>query len=239
MQNLAAGQFAGVVQNQRYGVEYQPIVCVHSGEIAAYEGLARFYHDDGTSLPPKIVFNALKDDEKCLRRVERELKSIQIEHSPSGYDLFINLDRHAVGPMIDTENDPLIDLLSRHRNLVVELIENVDIHDARASIALQQVLQARNIPTALDDIGADHSLISFEVLPLVDYLKFDRIWLQRLHRPEYQSLFNSLLDFARQNQKPAILEGIEDEDMLALAKAYSIDYIQGFRYRNLFKEYRF
>ena len=84
---------------------------------------------------------------------------------------------------------------------MVELIENIDIHDARASVALQQVLHALNIPTALDDIGACHSLISLEVLPLVNYLKFYLVWLERLQRKEYQTLFNGLLAYAKQNHK--------------------------------------
>lgn len=239
MHKLAAGQLASVIENKRYGVEYQPIICIDSGEIVAYEGLARFYLDDGTVLPPKVVFTALKDDLKCLRRVERELKAIQIDYAPAGYDLFINLDRHAIGHIIDSDKDPLINLLATHRNLVVELIENVDIHDARASVALQQVLHARQIPTALDDIGAGHSLISLEVLPLVNFLKFDRVWLERLHRKEYQTLFSVLLDYAIQNHKPTILEGIENHEMVEIARRFPVNYMQGFLYRELFRNHKF
>lgn len=238
MYKLAAGQLASVIENRRYGVEYQPIVCIDTGEIVAYEGLARFYLDDGTALPPKIVFNNLKENLKSLRQVERELKSIQIDYAPAGYDLFINLDRHAIGHIIDADRDPLINLLVSNRNLVVELIENVDIHDARASVALQHILHTRNIPTALDDIGADHSLISFDVMPLVNYLKYDRIWLKRLHQKEYHTLFSMLLDYAKQNHKPSILEGIENQDMLEASRSFDVTFIQGFLYRDMFKAYR-
>ncbi len=239
MFELAAGQLASVIENKRYGVEYQPLICIDSGDIVAYEGLARFYLSDGTTLPPNIVFNSLRNNLKHLRQVEHELKSIQIDFAPAGYDLFINLDRHAFAHIIDMDNDPLIKLLQSHRNLVVELIENMDIHDARASVALQEVLRARNIPTALDDIGASHSLISLEVLPLVNYLKFDLIWLTRLHRQEYQSLFAVLLEYAVQNNKPSILEGVESAEMAELARRYPVDYVQGFLYRDLFKAHRF
>lgn len=40
-----------VIRRQRYGVEYQLIVNMKSGEVAGYEPLARFYLQSGSILP--------------------------------------------------------------------------------------------------------------------------------------------------------------------------------------------
>lgn len=40
---IPAGTLLDVIRCQRYGVEYQPIVNVETGEGAGYEALARFY----------------------------------------------------------------------------------------------------------------------------------------------------------------------------------------------------
>lgn len=149
--------------------------------------------------------------------------------------MFINVDPHAVGQAVDLENDPLILQLLSRQKVVVELIENSDIHDARAALTLHKVLKAKGVKTALDDIGADHALLSLEILSLVNYLKFDLSWINKLQKHRYAFLFRSMLEFARQSNKPSILEGIEDEDMFNTAKQYGLDRVQGFHYRKLFQ----
>lgn len=223
-----------LISMQRYGVEYQPIIGVHNGDILGFEALARFYSADGTTLSPLTVFEHLHNDRPLLRQVEYELKMLQIDYAPGGYDLFINIDPHAI-EVSDLENDPLMIKLTERPDIVVELIENSDIHEARIAIEVQKVLKGMGIRTALDDIGAAHALISLEVLSLVDYLKFDRSWTSLLQEHTYSRLFHSMLDFARHTDKRTILEGIETEGMLSLAREYGIERVQGFLYRPLFR----
>jgi EAL domain-containing protein (putative c-di-GMP-specific phosphodiesterase class I) len=224
-----------LIENQRYGVEYQPIICLQSGDIVAYEALARFYSADNQLIPPLTVFDFLHHDLSLLCKVEYELKKLQINYAPEEYDLFINIDPHAVGQVVSLQDDPLIRLLDDRSNLVVELIENTTIHDAKASLTLHNVLKANGIQTALDDIGADHALLSLEILSLVDYLKFDLSWINKLQEHRYEFLFRSMVEFARQSNKPSILEGIENKEMFNTAKKYGLDRIQGFHYKSLFR----
>lgn len=224
-----------LIEKQRYGVEYQPMICMRSGDIVAYEALARFYTADNQLISPITVFDFLHSDMSQLRKVEYELKKLQIEYAPAEYELFINVDPHAVGQDVDLENDPLIMQLLDRPNLIVELIENSDIHDARAALTLHNILKAKGVQTALDDIGADHALLSLEILSLVNYLKFDLSWINKIQKHRYAFLFRSMLEFARQSNKPSILEGIENEAMLNTAKHYNLDRVQGFHYRTLFQ----
>ncbi|GMR16602.1 MAG: EAL domain-containing protein [Gammaproteobacteria bacterium] len=224
-----------LIIQQRYGVEYQPIICIKTGEIIAHEALARFYCADGKSIAPLTVFNQLHDDLTIFSQVEFDLKKLQIDFAPSGYDVFVNLDPHAVKNMVDLKNDPLIQFLIQQKNVVVELIENTNIHDARNCSALHNKLSQHHILTALDDIGASHSLISLDLLTLVDYLKYDRSWFSVLQNEAQQHLFNSLIAFSRQTHKPTILEGVENENMLKIARTFSINYVQGYLYRSLFQ----
>jgi EAL domain-containing protein (putative c-di-GMP-specific phosphodiesterase class I) len=224
-----------LIENQRYGVEYQPIICLQSGDIVAYEALARFYTIDNQLVPPLTVFDFLHNDLSLLCKVEYELKKLQINYAPEEYELFINIDPHAVGQVVGLHDDPLIQLLDKRTNLIVELIENTTIHDAKAALTLHNVLKANGIQTALDDIGADHALLSLEILSLVDYLKFDLSWLKKIKTHRYEFLFRSMIEFARQSNKPSVLEGIENEEMLNTAKKYSLDRVQGFHYKKLFR----
>ncbi len=225
-----------LIEQQRYGVEYQPMISTHNGEIMAYEALARFYTADNQRISPLTVFSFLHHDLPRLQEVELALKKLQIHYAPADYELFINVDPHAICHNSEIGDAPLIRELSGHNsNLIVELIENSDLHDAHASIALHKVLKEKGIHTALDDIGADHALLSLEILSLVNYLKFDLSWFKKLEKHRYAFLFRSMVEFSLQSNKPCILEGIETAEMLDIAKSYRLDRVQGFHYQHLFQ----
>lgn len=231
-------QVHDIVHDKNYGVEYQPIISMRTGEIVAYEALARFYLPDGTKLSPETVFNILHEDIELLCQTELELKQLQIDNAPDDYDLFINIDPHAISPISDIETDPLINLLTGNQRIVVELIENIDIHDAMACTVLHTTLKRRGIRSALDDIGAPHAMTSLQLMMLVDFLKFDRIWLANLDKDKHYRLFESLVGFANNCDKPTILEGIESQDMLNTSRNLSISQGQGFLYKPIFKSVR-
>lgn len=222
-----------IVANQRYGVEYQPIVCARTGEITAYEALARFYTTSGELRSPMAVFAAMHHEPALLRRAECDLKQLQMDHAPAGYDLFLNLDPHALAAA-NGQTPALLERLIRTPGVVVELIENTDIHDARAALELHRMLSAHGVRTALDDIGAPHALLSLDLITAVDFLKFDRSWFGRLDQASGQLMFRSMLAFSREAGRQTVLEGVEDADMLASAREHGIDRVQGFIYRPLF-----
>ncbi len=224
-----------LITRQRYGVVYEPIISLKTGEIVAYEALARFFCADGSTIPPLTVFSQLHNNLALLCQVEFDLKKLQIDYAPSGHDVFVNLDPHAIKNIDKLQSDPLIEFIIEHKNTIVELIENTNIHDAHNCSELREKLHQHHISTALDDIGASHSLVSLDLLVLVDYLKFDRSWFSKLQTEKNRHLFNSLLNFSQQANKKTILEGVESEKMLELARSFSIDYVQGYLYRPLFQ----
>lgn len=223
-----------LVDSQRFGVEYQPIIDITSGDIVAFEALARFYTPAGESISPKEVFDVLHENSDLLIKTELALKKLQLDYAPQGYKLFLNIDPHAVDCK---EGNPceLMCHISNCNDVVVELIENSDIHEARMAIQIHNFLRQKGIKTALDDIGADHALLSLEILSLVDYLKFDRSWLEKLQLPRYEKMFRSILNYAEASEKYTVLEGIETDKHLGMAKFYGIQRVQGFMFRSKFR----
>jgi EAL domain-containing protein (putative c-di-GMP-specific phosphodiesterase class I) len=222
-----------IVANQRYGTEYQPLICTRSGDITGYEALARFYTSSGEQLAPLAVFEVMHHDTALLRRAECDLKQLQLDHAPTGYELFLNLDPHALSA--NGQAPALLERLIKTPGVVVELIENTDIHDARAALELHRMLSGHGVRTALDDIGAPHALLSLDLISVVDFLKFDRSWFSRLDHDHGHMMFHAMLDFARRAQRQTVLEGVEDTPMLAIARNAGIDRVQGFHFRPLFR----
>lgn len=226
-----------IIEHQRYGSEYQPIVCARSGEITGFEALARFYDAAGEALPPQLVFEAMHSEPLLLRRAECDLKRLQMDFAPTDHDLFLNLDPHALD-VANGEAPALLERLCRTSGVVIELIENTDIHDARAGLQLHRMLAEHGVRTALDDIGAAHSLLSLDLIAVVDFLKFDRSWFERLDQAKGEMMFRAMLAFARECGHTTVLEGVETEDMRALARRHGLDRLQGFLYRPLFIQIR-
>jgi EAL domain-containing protein (putative c-di-GMP-specific phosphodiesterase class I) len=229
MKELSAPQFLDIIENQRYGCEYQPLVHTFSGEVAAYEALARFQDANGKPVAPAPVFRALHDSPLTLYNVECSLKQLQIQHAPPGYALFLN-----VAVVQDLEQNHILQLLQSRNDLVVEIIENSNLADARISKMMADLFNQHRIRSALDDIGASESLLSLDILMAVDYLKLDREWLQNRTDKNHRLLLNALVQYAHGSGKMVVLEGVETEQDLHFAREIGADYVQGFLYRELF-----
>ncbi|WP_348946373.1 EAL domain-containing protein [Chitinibacter sp. FCG-7] len=235
MNHLSASLLLDVLGRQRFGVEYQPLLKPATGEVVAYEALARFYDQSGQTLRTDHVFHALHDSPLTLFQVEYQMKQLQIEQAPAG-TLFLNLDPDAY-TVAETpaQANPLLDLIGQRADVVLEIIENSDLSDARQSARMADAFSQRQIRLALDDIGAPHSMLSLPLLIQVDCLKFDRSWFAQLDCPLYHAALVSLIAYARETGKQTVMEGVENEAQLAKARALGVDLVQGFLYRPLFK----
>lgn len=223
-----------LVLARQFGVEYQPIVEPRSGKTVGYEALSRFTDFAGRGVPAASVFACLHDEPTLLLFVEAETKRFQIDHAPPGA-LYLNVDPDSFHAGTGSERNPLLDLLAARRGeTVVEVIEALDVADARLSRGLVDGLRAIGVGVALDDIGAPDALLSLEAVKEADVLKLDRSWLERLDQPRDRILLEALLALARRLGARTILEGIETPRHLALAQGLGVDAVQGFLFRERF-----
>jgi EAL domain-containing protein (putative c-di-GMP-specific phosphodiesterase class I) len=234
MRNLPASLLLDVLGQQRFGVEYQPLVHAKTGEIVAYEALARFYDQAGTILRTDHVFHALHDSPLTLFQVEYQMKQLQLDRAPAGM-WFLNLDPDAYQAADDgDESHPLLDLISPRADVVLEIIENSDLSDAKQSARMAEAFSQCQVRLALDDIGAPHSMLSLPVLIQVDCLKFDRSWFGQLDCPKHQAALKCLISYAHETGKQTVMEGVENDAQLARARTLGVDLVQGFLYRSGF-----
>ncbi|MCH4294312.1 EAL domain-containing protein [Shewanella sp. 3B26] len=213
------------------GCEFQPLVCLQTGKPRGYEALARFYAKDGSSIAPNRVFDCLHACPAALAETEFAAKRLQLSLAPKGAPLFVNLDPHSLTPELQ---GALLPMLQARGDLVVELIENTCISDALMALSLQSSLQAAGIAVALDDIGAPHAMLSLELLSRVDWIKFDRHWLNRLHIGPERKLLESLVGYAHSTGKFTVIEGIETEQQRQAVAAIGFTLAQGFLFQAQF-----
>jgi len=231
---LSAASLLDVLENQRIGAEYQPIKQTATLATVGYEALARFFDASWQALPPQAVFAALHASPVTLIQAELMSKRWQIRHAPADGLLFLNLDPDVFDDNDSADSHPILGLLDQPNRMVVEIIENASIQEAKRSLWLAESLAARGIRTALDDIGADGTLLSLPILCSVDIFKFDRRWLQVLHLSAQKRMLSLLLAYARQENRLTVLEGIETEEDLALARELGVDLVQGYLFKDEF-----
>ncbi|PKF58696.1 EAL domain-containing protein [Alteromonadales bacterium alter-6D02] len=233
---LSTVQLVHLIESKNFGVEYQPIIDVRNKEVFAYEALARFYNCSDKPIRPDHVFAALHDNPLSLYQVELAQKKLQLANAPHSHRLFVNLDQDSYF-VCDRHDEPnaFLNLFKEyHTTLVVELIENSEISDARKSLEMINLMKENNIKTALDDVCNEHSMLSTLVLERVNYIKFDRYVMLNRHRPAFLTLLDALISYAKAANKPLILEGVETEEDFAFAQEIGVDYVQGFLFKSQF-----
>jgi len=235
---LSAECLIDLIENKRFGVEYQPIVNCKTQDIFAYESLARFYTTDNQAIRPDLVYESLHSSPLSLFQVEYQQKKLQLSYAVNGHDIYVNLDQDSYfsSGVIDQSN-PFLILFKEYQkaNVIVELIENSEINDAIMSLAMIDNLAKNNISTAIDDVCNPQSMISTSVIQLVNYIKLDKFVIKNKNNRNFMLLVKSIIDYAHSANKKIILEGVETTEDLALAQQLSCDFVQGFYYRKHFK----
>lgn len=233
---LSSAVLLELLNSQRFGVEYQPIVELAKNEIIGYEALSRFYGADGEALRPDFVYASLHESPITLFQVEYAQKQIQLNNRPSGL-LFVNLDQDAFFASDgEAHSNPFIQMIRHQGNdsVVVELIENSELNDAIMSLSMIEAFDALGIETALDDLCHPLSMISVSVLQLVTWVKLDKCVLRMKDKPKFMTFVCKMIQFAKETNKKIVLEGVESEADLEVAKMLNVDYVQGFYFRSNF-----
>jgi EAL domain-containing protein (putative c-di-GMP-specific phosphodiesterase class I) len=235
---LSPSTLIELMGNQRYGVEYQPIICSKTQEIYAYESLSRFFNKDNSTIRPDLVYSSLHNSPLSLFQVEYQQKVLQLIHAPDGVDIFVNLDQDSYFSTGTLESDnPFLTLFKEFEKskIIVELIENSEINDAIMSLAMIDNLSKNNIHTAIDDLCNPHSMVSTAVIQLVKYIKLDKYVVSNRTDNNFMLLVKSMISYAHSTNKKVILEGVETIKDLEFAKQLNVDFVQGFLYRKQFK----
>lgn len=236
---LKPAQLLTLMDEKRYGVEYQPIISVKDNEIFAYECLSRFFDIKNKPLPPDLVYASLHDNPLSLFQVEYEQKKLQLSFAPNSKDIFVNLDQdsYSASGLLKSDN-PFVKLFSNYNkaNVVVELIENSKLSDAVMSLQMIDNLAKNSINTAIDDLFNKESMLSTSVIQLVNFIKLDKHVTKNRSNKNFMHLVNCMIGYAHNTGKKVILEGVETEEDYLFAKQIGVDYVQGFLYKRLFKQ---
>ncbi|MGE4297146.1 MAG: GGDEF domain-containing protein [Desulfovibrionaceae bacterium] len=225
-------EFRDIVDTPLLGVHYQPIVDLRTGDIHAWEALARG-PASGNFRSPAVLFDFAEEMEAVfsLEKVCRET-AIRDFGPAQGKKLFLNVHPKTMMDPAFTPGETK-KLLSRYglepSDVVLEITER---HSTRDFTLFHRTLahyRNEGYKVAIDDVGAGYSgLWSIaEIRP--DFMKLDMALTRGIDaNPVKRALIETLLTFAEKVGCKIIAEGIETENELSGLVRMGLHYGQGF-----------
>ena len=212
-------------------VAYQPVFDVGTGQLHGWEALLRDSLGDHGPVGPEhlvraaerigvldtltheVARRAVETADEASRRLGRRLAiSINLETSQLGWD------------------SPLLEWLmetagTSQAQIVVELSERGDSEWSAEEDAIVAELERHGIGLALDDIGAGQARLQALARRTWSWIKLDRTFLTNDTRGEV--MLQHYLEMLHELDMPVVLEGIETDRQLELARSLGVDYVQG------------
>ncbi|MFC0082140.1 EAL domain-containing protein [Aciditerrimonas ferrireducens] len=213
---------------------YQPIVRLTSGEIVAYEALARG-PEDSPLATPDALFGAARRFGR-LAELDWACRVAAVEGAlGAGLErplvLFVNVE-----PEVLTAEAPLgfLEVLDRARErlqVVIELTERA--LTARPAELLRLVDEVRRYGwwVALDDLGVDPRSVALLDLVRPEVVKLDlAVTQQRICSPWHAAVVCGAMAYAERSGAILLAEGVETEEHVRLAQARGAAFAQGWHF---------
>ena len=188
---------------------FQPIVSLETGEILAYEALARF--EDGRRRPPTWWFaQAHRFGLGAKLEAEAIRAAIAAPDRPRHLSLSVN-----VSPSALSSPEVRAVLPERLDNMIFEITEQEQIIHPHELQQTLQPLRERGARVAVDDAGAGYAGLQQIMRMKADFIKLDRALISDVHLDQAKAaLIGSLVDFAASTGAEVCAEGIETLDEL-------------------------
>jgi EAL domain-containing protein (putative c-di-GMP-specific phosphodiesterase class I) len=202
---------------------FQPIVCLRSGRIFAYEALVRCRVVD---LDPVALFERASTF-RSTGRLGRMIREIAVPLC-AGMPLFVNLHPNELAEgWLVRPDDPVF---FHDRDVYLEITESVPLtHFDLCMSVLHEICSRGGFHLVVDDLGAGYSNLKIiaDLEPKV--VKLDRQLVEALdQKPRHQKVVATVVRLCHELGASVVAEGIETSDELAAVIDCGADYGQGF-----------
>src|SRR5438874_1453952 len=222
-----------VLSKERVRSVYQPIIDLGSGQVAAYEALARGPEGSPLESPAALFASArlagrvTELEWACRAAAVRGALDANLGAQVS---LFSNCEPSVVGTHVPTNVSTLFRAAERKLRIVLELTER-DLSRCPPDL-LRLVAWARDRwwGVALDDVGAEPESLAF--LPFIepDVIKLDMRLIQDTLTPEDELVIEAVRDHADRTGATVLAEGIETDEHLQKAMQLGAKLGQGWHF---------
>ena len=219
-----------IIDENRFGYHFQPIVSATDGSIYSYEALMRPKNDMG--LTP---FHILKYAELTGRLNDIEsatfLNVLNLIDSNKAMfrDRRVFINSIPKMKLSGSDFKRVGELLMKHSDTaVVEITEQTESDDEELN-ALKERYLNMGVKIAIDDYGTGYSNVSNLLRYMPNYVKIDRSLISEIQdSPKKRHFVREIIEFCHGNGIKALAEGVETSEELHTVILLGVDLIQGF-----------
>ena len=227
------------IEDEAIDVFYQPIVDLQTGQLVAFEALARWFHPTLGNVPASTFVPIAEEihvistmTELILEKAVQQVSRWRTEFIGLR-DLGVNVN---ISPM-QIESQGFVDSIRRvlsgaglpPRSLKLEVTESMLLNNAERAGEVLNELHDLNVRLALDDFGTGYSsLFSLNSLPL-DELKIDLSFVQNIVDDERSdAIVQMIVALAQVMNLQVVAEGVETIEQLQILRDLGAQRGQGF-----------
>jgi diguanylate cyclase (GGDEF)-like protein len=239
---LEADLYKALEQNQLF-LAYQPIVNLQTGQLIAFEALARWQHPEKGLIPPEKFIPIAEESglifslgawvlRQGCTQLTAWIKEYNLDKPPT---LAVNLSSLELNQSYFlAQVDRILQETGIDSSLLkLELTESTLMENSESMNSLLDELHLRNIELAIDDFGTGYSSLSYlDRLP-VQVLKIDRKFVGGITETSEGNsssieIVRATISLAHSLNIMVVAEGIETEQQYQLLRSYGCDFGQGF-----------
>lgn len=225
------------LENGEFYLEYQPQICIATGEVNGLEALLRWKHPEIGLIAPSTFIRVAENSglilpigEWVLRTACRQARRWREEHA---LDLPIAVNVSAVQfrqeGFCEVIRKILLETGVAPRSLELELTESLLLSNEDVMFEVLRELKAMGVRLAIDDFGTGYSSLSYLRQFPVSKLKIDRSFIRDVAaNADDAAITTAIISMGRNLNLRVIAEGVETEEQLSFLRARRCDDVQGY-----------
>jgi diguanylate cyclase (GGDEF)-like protein len=218
---------------------YQPLINLKTGEVAGFEALARWDHEDRGEISPTEFIPVAEESGLILQlgrwamdTAARTLASWD-EISDEKLPLYVGVNLSAIQVARDNIADVVASALRSSGlsgdRITLELTESSIVQDPGRATKVFEALKALDTTVAMDDFGTGYSSLAYLQRLPIDVLKIDRSFVSGMMvDPDSVAIVRAVLSLAEALGMSTTAEGIETVELATTLATLGCASGQGF-----------
>ncbi len=225
------------IKANEFLLHYQPKLSLNNNRIEGVEALVRWNHPEFGLVPP-CDFLPLCEETGLIVEIERktlhqacELQQRFIHDIKRPIQVSLNLSAQEFSnpELLSLFHDVIRQYDIPTEQIEIEVTESLLLEDMYVCEKTLKGLHELGIKLALDDFGTGYSSLSYLTHLPFDTVKIDQSFTkQMLVNDKTCKVLYAILNLCKSLSLQTVVEGVEDQEQLALLKTQACDYVQGY-----------
>lgn len=218
---------------------YQPLIDLRSGQVAGFEALARWHHDDRGEVSPAEFIPVAEESGLILTlgrwAMDTAARTLADWDRQAGQQLplYVGVNLSAIQVARDDIASVVASALRSSglagERLTLELTESSIVQDPARATRVFDALKALDATVAMDDFGTGYSSLAYLQRLPIDVLKIDRSFVSGMMvDPDSVAIVRAVLSLAEALGMSTTAEGIENRELATTLAALGCASGQGF-----------